>query len=144
MLVNCPECNNQVSHEATTCPHCGYNVIESTIKKYPFNGEFYDLSFMKDKTMTTLDKFFMFGKITNAQKEQGDELLKLTFHFEEIFNSKKVVESSNSKNILKCPKCKSTAITTGARGVNHFWGFLGASKTVNRCGNCGHTWEPRG
>ena len=43
-----------------------------------------------------------------------------------------------------CPKCGSTQITTGARGVNHFWGFIGASKTVNRCGNCGHTWTPKG
>ena len=46
-------------------------------------------------------------------------------------------------NKVRCPKCGSTQITTGARGVNHFWGFIGASKTVNRCGNCGHTWAPR-
>lgn len=48
------------------------------------------------------------------------------------------------KNIPRCPKCGSTAITTGARGANHFWGFIGASKTVNRCGNCGYTWKPKG
>ena len=36
----------------------------------------------------------------------------------------------------------STSITTGARGVNWFWGFIGANKTVNRCGKCGYTWEP--
>lgn len=46
------------------------------------------------------------------------------------------------KNLPKCPKCGSTSITTGARGVNYLWGFIGASKTVNRCGNCGHTWKP--
>ena len=44
---------------------------------------------------------------------------------------------------LICPRCNSTAVTTGARGVNGFWGAIGASKTVNRCGNCGHMWEPR-
>lgn len=49
-----------------------------------------------------------------------------------------------SKDIIHCPKCNSTAITTGARGVNNFWGLLGASKTVNRCGNCGYTWKPNG
>lgn len=48
------------------------------------------------------------------------------------------------KDIIHCPKCNSTAITTGARGVNNFWGFIGASKTVNRCGNCGYTWKPNG
>ena len=44
----------------------------------------------------------------------------------------------------KCPRCGSTSITTTARGVNLTWGLLGASKTVNRCANCGHTWRPKG
>ena len=43
-----------------------------------------------------------------------------------------------------CPRCGSTSISTGARGVNQFWGFIGASKTVNRCAKCGHMWEPKG
>lgn len=47
-------------------------------------------------------------------------------------------------NTPKCPKCGSTAITTGARGVNLTSGMIGASKTVNRCTNCGHTWKPNG
>lgn len=51
-------------------------------------------------------------------------------------------QQNNNKDILHCPKCNSTTITTGARGVNNFWGMLGASKTVNRCGNCGFTWKP--
>lgn len=45
-------------------------------------------------------------------------------------------------NKPKCPKCNSTSITTGARGVNFTFGLLGASKTVNRCASCGHTWKP--
>lgn len=54
--------------------------------------------------------------------------------------SSKVVEED--KDQIRCPKCNSTAITTGARGVNNFWGLIGASKTVNRCGKCGYTWKP--
>lgn len=46
------------------------------------------------------------------------------------------------RNKIRCPKCNSIQITTGARGVSHFWGFIGASKTVNRCAKCGHTWKP--
>lgn len=53
------------------------------------------------------------------------------------------VSKREEENIIHCPKCGSTAITTGARGVNNFWGLLGASKTVNRCGNCGYTWKPK-
>lgn len=48
-----------------------------------------------------------------------------------------------SANVIRCPKCGSTAISTGARGVNYLWGFIGASKTVNRCSNCGYTWKPK-
>lgn len=44
--------------------------------------------------------------------------------------------------ILRCPRCKSTAITTGAKGYGLIRGFLGSNKTVNRCGNCGYSWEP--
>ncbi len=43
---------------------------------------------------------------------------------------------------LRCPKCGSTNITTGARGFSFWTGFLGSGKTVNRCGNCGHIWKP--
>lgn len=43
---------------------------------------------------------------------------------------------------LKCPRCGSSAVTTGSRGYSLVWGFLGSNKTVNRCGKCGHTWNP--
>lgn len=47
-----------------------------------------------------------------------------------------------SQSTLKCPKCGSTAVTTGERGYSLLTGFLGAGKTVNRCGNCGYKWKP--
>lgn len=43
---------------------------------------------------------------------------------------------------IKCPKCGSTAVTTGQRGYSLWTGFLGAGKTVNRCGSCGYKWKP--
>lgn len=43
---------------------------------------------------------------------------------------------------LTCPRCGSTAVTTGSRGYSLLWGFAGSGKTVNRCGKCGHTWKP--
>lgn len=45
-------------------------------------------------------------------------------------------------DIIRCPRCKSTTITTGSRGYSLLWGFLGSGSTVNRCGNCGYTWKP--
>lgn len=44
---------------------------------------------------------------------------------------------------IKCPKCGSTAVTTGQRGYSILFGFDGSSATVNRCGKCGHRWKPR-
>ena len=52
-------------------------------------------------------------------------------------------QNTSQSNQPRCPKCGSTAISTGARGVNYLWGFIGASKTVNRCSNCGYTWKPK-
>ena len=46
-------------------------------------------------------------------------------------------------DVVRCPKCGSASITTGPRGVAGFWGFIVASKTVNRCAKCGNMWKPR-
>lgn len=48
----------------------------------------------------------------------------------------------NPSNTIKCPRCGSTAITTGQRGFTLTTGFLGSGKTMNRCGKCGHKWKP--
>ena len=55
----------------------------------------------------------------------------------------KQLKQKYDKNILRCPKCGSTAITTGQRGFSMLTGFWGSSKTVNRCGNCGHVFKPQ-
>lgn len=46
-------------------------------------------------------------------------------------------------NTIICPHCGSTAVTTGQKGFSLLTGFLGSNKTVNRCGKCGWTWQPR-
>ncbi len=54
------------------------------------------------------------------------------------------IRETREENSIRCPRCNSTAITTGARGVSWFWGTIGSGKTVNRCANCGYTWKPNG
>lgn len=56
--------------------------------------------------------------------------------------NKKIENISDDDDILKCPRCRSTAITTGSRGYSLVWGFIGSNKTTNRCGKCGYTWKP--
>lgn len=53
------------------------------------------------------------------------------------------IEKPRDKNTIQCPKCGSTAITTGQRGFSLVTGFIGSSKTMNRCANCGYKWYPR-
>lgn len=46
-------------------------------------------------------------------------------------------------DVIKCPKCNSTQISTGKRGFSLMTGFIGANKTVNRCARCGYSWKPK-
>ena len=48
------------------------------------------------------------------------------------------------QDTLTCPKCGSTAVTTGQRGFSIISGFIGSGSIVNRCGKCGYKWKPRG
>lgn len=64
-----------------------------------------------------------------------------------LFNKEEIkrlnIQNARRSDIPRCPKCGSTSITTGARGVNWKLGLIGASKTVNRCGRCGFTYDPK-
>lgn len=44
---------------------------------------------------------------------------------------------------INCPLCGSFSISTGQRGFSLVTGLLGSNKTVNRCGKCGYSWEPK-
>lgn len=61
----------------------------------------------------------------------------------EVSRANKKIENLDIDNsVIKCPKCKSTAVTTGQRGYSLMFGFIGSDDTVNRCGNCGYKWKP--
>ena len=49
---------------------------------------------------------------------------------------------SQAANIVKCPNCGSTNITTGQRGWSIVTGLIGSGGAVNRCANCGYKWKP--
>lgn len=98
-----------------------------------------DTSFIKAMNKLKQDDIIEFNLKLSQMKNQVQQ--------QENSNQQESSNSTNTtptKDVIHCPKCNSTAITTGARGVNNFWGLLGASKTVNRCGNCGYTWKPNG
>lgn len=54
----------------------------------------------------------------------------------------KYVEEGRS-GLVHCPRCGSTAVTTGQRGFSIVTGPIGSSKTTNRCSKCGRKWYPK-
>lgn len=151
MLINCPECGKEISDKVLKCVHCGYPIKEGVnihvTKKFIY---------MCMSTSCLSNPFKEFDEYKGSTYTCPDCGRPLEYYETEIIdnNTDLVIERSveksekNNQNIQfnnapKCPKCGSTAITSSARGVNIVWGFIGASKTVNRCAICGHMWKPK-
>lgn len=47
-----------------------------------------------------------------------------------------------SANVIRCPKCGSTAISTVNRGFSIITGFIGSGSPRNVCQKCGYKWKP--
>lgn len=152
-LIKCPECGKEISDKSDKCIHCGFPLIETKNTICNINGKEYDLSFIlefyKEQPDGKVKLISNFMKMTNCGLKDAKDVIDKILETNEIpkvlilkQQEQAHVSKREEENTIHCPKCNSTAITTGARGVNNFWGLLGASKTVNRCGNCGYTWKP--
>ena len=51
------------------------------------------------------------------------------------------ISSSFNQNVVRCPRCGSTSVTTEEQGYGLF-GWIGASQKKNLCQKCGHKWWP--
>lgn len=155
MLIKCPECGKDVSDKAPACIHCGCPLESMNPNMCEINGKIYNLSKLleivqEDEPYVGWNSSrclrFLFDTC-NLGFEDAKRLyydVKESLAIPTSFTPTGRPYNTPANATLKCPKCGSTAITTGARGINGFWGPIGASKTVNRCGNCSYTWTPRG
>ena len=50
-------------------------------------------------------------------------------------------QPNTSQNVVHCPRCGSTSVTTEEQGYGLF-GWIGASQKKNLCQKCGHKWWP--
>ncbi len=145
-LIKCPECGQEISDKSDKCIHCGFPLRNTPFLQENINGKYYDINFLTDKSISQAKKITMLREMTNYDIDLMDaKKMVLKYHptiQQQESNQKE--QDERSKNQIHCPKCNSTAITTGARGVSWFWGTIGSSKTVNRCANCGYTWKPNG
>lgn len=159
-LIKCPECGGNVSDKSPACIHCGYplhNLISAT---EDYQIELISYGTYKLPTLTKIVEHTSKGLpeaqkmidnipciiISGISKEKAEIIYN---DFKYAGAQVQINKGSYSHTVLDseirltCPKCKSTNITTGARGYNLFSGFIGSNKTVNRCGKCGYSWQPK-
>lgn len=142
-LIKCPECGKEISDKSKQCIHCGY----------PLDNELNNDISIEISELTAFSKCPICGTSKNDMKicpvcgyKVGDDIpnredikKKIDENMNQAKNDYKIKQSNAP---IKCPKCGSTAITAGQRGYSFLTGFIGSSKTVNRCANCGHKWKP--
>ena len=137
-LINCPECNGQVSDKAKQCIHCGYPLKNPDGIYRIVNGVEYDLSFLKDCIGTTIDRYPYFIKVEEITGLDRMDAFDLAIDVVGPFP-----QTPKDPDRIKCPKCGSTAIATVNRGFSIITGFIGSGSARNVCQKCGHKWDPR-
>lgn len=140
-LIKCPECGKDVSDKSNVCIHCGYPLNNPKNTKCIINGIEHNLSFILDDNYSYLYKVRDFIQISHCDIGNARKLVDRIISNKEIPKTLYIPKVQDT-NIPKCPKCGSTAITAGQRGYSFLTGFIGSSKTVNRCANCGYKWKP--
>lgn len=104
----------------------------------------YDIIFKKEGVLVSGLSYANAIRVSDSLQRYG---LLIDIQKGSFFDSEHNVGVANVYNIddapVICPRCKSTSITTGARGFSFLSGFIGSNKTVNRCAKCGYTWQPK-
>lgn len=146
MVMWCDICGAKLENGETLseCPEClcPFENVDKNSPRKEFKSPIPDGNLVK---AVSTDENFMKAMTELYENDPIEYQLKMSqfkANLKQQESNKKVEEST--KGVIHCPKCNSTAITTGARGVSWFWGTIGSSKTVNRCANCGYTWKPNG
>lgn len=135
-LIKCPECGKEISDKSDKCIHCGFPLRNEPIIQECINGKYYDVTFLKDKNLSLVQKINMLKNLTGCGLVVSKEIV-------EKYNMKEVKSSkTESKDIIHCPKCNSTAIQTVNRGYSFWTGFVGSGSPRNVCQKCGYKWKP--
>lgn len=155
-LIKCPDCGKDISDKATSCIHCGCPIQTSKVQDVcVVNGKPFDMNRLiaiatkyinartyDEKSSIEINLASYIGVDCGVATKLLQEIQKTNIVPRE-FNCSPTWDNQSSPSQVRCPKCSSTQIVTGQRGYSVVWGFWGSGKTMNRCANCGHRWEPR-
>ena len=128
-----------------------YQYCKSTFKKYPTS---YNYQALKDCGYRGLDliqyvkenlkwpdvkAYLTYKFITKCYKKNFESFSFKTDKYKpEEYNRP---QPTASQNVVRCPRCGSTSVTTEEQGYGLF-GWIGASQKKNLCQKCGHKWWP--
>ncbi len=142
-LINCPECNKEISDKSKACIYCGYPIKEDRNEKCIINGIEYNISFLLDESISIPIRAKQLHLLTHCDLKDCINKVKDIAESKEIPKTlylKTHKAEENSK--VKCPKCGCTDIGVANRGYSLVWGFIGSGKSMNVCKNCGYKWKP--
>ena len=152
-LINCPECNKQISDKAQSCPHCGCPINSNNGYFIYITGyrdtdtavsaglkEVLDLDLGYEKVVEILNNLPY--KIYECNTQEEAELLAKTLDRWWIDIDVKNYDGNSvniNTNIVLCPKCNSTNIQIVPRKWSLFTGIF-TNKTDRVCVNCKYKW----
>lgn len=161
-LIICQECKKEISSFVDVCPNCGFplNKLRGQNTLYNIVLVSFESPITAMGVLRKVRKVGIFEAsdiidnvpviiISGVPKNKAEEIKKKFDEFNvvvEIHDCQEYLDGVKDMSKYPevcCPRCKSTAITTGSRGFSLVWGFLGSGSTVNRCGKCGYSWEPK-
>ncbi len=146
-LIKCPECGREISDRSDKCIHCGYP-LEKESEQVIINGVIFEKKYFCDPNVSKIDKIRILRQKLGLSLEVAKNTLEQWTNTSNIPDSVALITETQQKeherNIVKCPKCGSTAIQTVNRGYSLMTGFLGSGSPRNVCQKCGYKWKPVG
>lgn len=151
-LINCPECDKEISDKALSCPNCGCPIAMQTETKPSLPAMLWDAEedgFISVKcpkcSKVSNVKQAVAVKTTSGYKLSGEGKCACGLVFDEIYRDERI----------KCPKCGSTEVSVQKEGFDagsaccgaFLVGPLGllcgakeANKLNRHCLKCAHKW----
>jgi DNA-directed RNA polymerase subunit M/transcription elongation factor TFIIS len=141
----CANCFKELFDSDIKCDICGSEDIISDMLYKKTRKELETMSDFKRKHRVKDYPYNVVYKYLTMKygERYWREIHSKPYQGESLYPRKETPTQPTKPKSVCCPKCGSTSIATTARGVDGFWGLIGASKTVNRCANCGYTWKPK-
>ena len=145
-LINCPECNKEISNKSKVCVYCGYPINNQSTCL--INGIEYDISFLLDENIEYMDKLVRFVQLTDCYfGDSSDEIDKIIKNktIPQSLNIKSNKQFKEEQNQIKCITCGSTNIkkisaTSKVVGATMFGLFSKTARSQFKCESCGYKW----